>query len=461
MVPTSGRGTFSCPVCDHPGAEPEGCRTCGWKPFSKDRRESNGKGPSYLDRKIEEKTKNDLDAERTIDVQDNGISDGPEGKIQVRSPQNGEPTVIIEGASDWYELEKEEGFQGLVQSEGPKEEPFWSFVGRLSFLGLTLCLLVNLVFGNLIALILSLRYVYSGVDGWRYYLGLPFPRTFLAQRSSSYMMEGLTLQLYWLFIWISILVSTVWFFYRHGPTLRQWFEHWKEEPMANPSQRVADHHPMGVMAGFWALSVSVSLGVYALASLGGAEPEVLDLSDEPAWFSLFLLANASVWEEVMFRVILIGLPLMMISYYRKGGLVSSVRKNLFGGNDEWDEAVVVLVLFSSAYFAYGHVGAGWDWFKFPGTLVAGVMFAFLFVRWGLSASILFHFLFDYALALDYLIQDKAVGAWANGPLYLSLLALLFSMLLGLVSLRWLIPVYWEGFKGGWSSFRASLRTMSR
>jgi len=87
----------------------------------------------------------------------------------------------------------------------------------------------------------------------------------------------------------------------------------------------------------------------------------------------YALANASVWEEIVSRVLLLGIPLLAIDYlFRECGLA----------------------LFSAIMFGLAHVG-GWDFYKLIPSTVAGLFLAYMFMKHGLYASIMLHFAVDF------------------------------------------------------------------
>ncbi|HID73988.1 MAG TPA: CPBP family intramembrane metalloprotease [Thermoplasmata archaeon] len=118
-----------------------------------------------------------------------------------------------------------------------------------------------------------------------------------------------------------------------------------------------------------------------------------DFESMPDWELLFILANASVYEEGITRVLMIGLPLLVVDILRRRW--HPVRRYIVGGGLPLDTPALVLLAASSTVFALAHVVEGWDVWKFPPTLLAGLMFGVLFLRRGLHASIMFHFMIDY------------------------------------------------------------------
>ena len=105
--------------------------------------------------------------------------------------------------------------------------------------------------------------------------------------------------------------------------------------------------------------------------------------------SIMLYTNAGVWEEIVSRVLLMGVPMVAIAaikHYRNplGYLLGG-----FGIN----KTTIILILISTTFFAIGHVN-GWGWNKVPLVLIGGVVMGWLYARFGLHACIVFHCLTD-------------------------------------------------------------------
>jgi hypothetical protein len=140
-------------------------------------------------------------------------------------------------------------------------------------------------------------------------------------------------------------------------------------------------------------------------------------SETPIWIRMFLLADASVWEEISGRVVLIGIP-MFIYHSLKDGKGAQWRQ-LVGGTGTFGNGEFFFILLSSTLFGLAHLGWG-PWKVLP-TFVHGLLFGYLFVKVGLHASIAMHFLFDYTGFIN-----EIIGAY--GPLFL--FVILTSFFLG-------------------------------
>lgn len=121
----------------------------------------------------------------------------------------------------------------------------------------------------------------------------------------------------------------------------------------------------------------------------------------PVWLRMVLLAEASVWEEIVTRVMFIGLPLMLFA--GRGQKWSKRVVGLLGGQGKFGNGEVILVLVSSSIFGLAHIG--WGPWKVVPTFVSGALFGYLYIKVGLHAAIAMHFLFDYSNFIFYHFEE--------------------------------------------------------
>ncbi len=174
----------------------------------------------------------------------------------------------------------------------------------------------------------------------------------------------------------------------------------------------------------------VELIVNFLMTLVGYAPET------PEWIlemtlpeAIFSFTKAAVWEEIAFRVMFMGVPMMVIAFcFRQNGL-----RHLFGGTGVTKVGIVLTVI-SALLFAYAHVD-GWGlWTMFP-TVFGGLMFGYLYMRFGLHACIVAHLVNDYAT-----VWLQVFGGFGS----LMFIGLLF---LGVVCIPILVKKTLDGIRG--------------
>lgn len=110
--------------------------------------------------------------------------------------------------------------------------------------------------------------------------------------------------------------------------------------------------------------------------------------------NLFLLANASVWEEIAVRVLLIGLPMVAVDLARRD-YRRKAYSYLLGGGFKLGIPEVSLIIISAMIFGFAHYLGGWGSWKIVPAAVGGFAFGYLFLRYGIAASIMLHFGTDY------------------------------------------------------------------
>ena len=108
---------------------------------------------------------------------------------------------------------------------------------------------------------------------------------------------------------------------------------------------------------------------------------------------LYILANASVYEEIATRVILIGIPLYFVARF-SGKKDRPWYRYLLGGRMKIGFAAYFFSFFSALLFGLAHF-EGWGMWKVLPTFVSGLAFSYIFLKKGVFPAFVFHFLFDY------------------------------------------------------------------
>ena len=157
---------------------------------------------------------------------------------------------------------------------------------------------------------------------------------------------------------------------------------------------------------FWELMMA-----FVLTALG---IKMEGLPDRDTWVWMYDLLEAPVWEEIITRVLYIGVPMALIALIKNREGKTSARY-LIGGFG-LSKPAVVLIFFSAFMFGAGHLN-NWGAWKFFPTFVFGLIAGYLFCRYGIYACVVIHFLTDYMSA----------GSWLTGS-DLSLTYLVMIML---------------------------------
>jgi hypothetical protein len=133
--------------------------------------------------------------------------------------------------------------------------------------------------------------------------------------------------------------------------------------------------------------------VFVMRELGASLPNPFGSAED--WEILFLSANASVWEEIVCRVLLIGLSLMIVGFALSRG--GRHWKYLAGGEIHIGKIEVLIISISAAIFAFLHIETWGSW-RVLDTGLAGLALGYVFLKYGLAASIMLHFSFNYMTA---------------------------------------------------------------
>ncbi len=194
-------------------------------------------------------------------------------------------------------------------------------------------------------------------------------------------------------------------------------------PLEAIGRRLKGRSAWIAIAQVWMAVTFFQIAFYYLVVLAGIKPtSPINITSANAWVWLFEFANAGVYEEFAFRLLLIGVPMALgsvivrIMEVNRGGSwngpgsagrhIAGAWRYLIGGvvrNDSPKETLVAAWAFlfaSSAIFGLAHA-PGWGLWKVVPAMVAGLGFGYLFLRHGIGAAILAHFVNDYAITLSY------------------------------------------------------------
>ncbi|UCD91636.1 MAG: CPBP family intramembrane metalloprotease [Methanobacteriota archaeon] len=170
-----------------------------------------------------------------------------------------------------------------------------------------------------------------------------------------------------------------------------------------------------------------------LLILSGIEFPPSQMDSRPLWYYLFSVASAAFWEEVIARTLLIGIPLFILAFIRYRG-VSKPARFFIGGGFKVGIPEGTFLLFSSIMFGVAHTYSGGIWYFAP-TFVGGLILGYIFLKRGIVASILFHFVWNYQAAF---VQ----AAQATGNETLLLIGGAFTLFLVFIGL--LLTIFYLG-----------------
>lgn len=278
------------------------------------------------------------------------------------------------------------------QHPGAVSRTSWRAVLK-AFFSITMLTVVFTIIAGLVALIYGVGLVtpYILNQGYSYvmFVVLPFFVTVAT-------VNGYPLLIYYLFVVATIVASCTW-------VLLSGYKQFFNEITMKAKSR--EHSPIFDISGLTFVNVFLSVLIVFIAILLGANDTGTPISGNIEE-DLFLLANASVWEEIVVRVMLIGLPLLVIDLARRK-LKKRWYSYVLGGKFEFGIPEVVLVLVSASIFGYAHYLGGWGAWKIPAASIGGIAFGYLFLKYGLPAAIVMHF------ATDYMTMPSQVFGFSN------------------------------------------------
>lgn len=209
-------------------------------------------------------------------------------------------------------------------------------------------------------------------------------------------LKGSLLYGWYIFLVAAVMLSATWVFFGSA---RGFVRELTMKSAARDHSQFFD--VCGLMFAVFFVNTAIVLAMMATGS------DVVDpIEESETWELLFLLANASVWEELIVRVLMIGLPLVAVDAAMRRGF-KKPHKYVLGGGISIGRAEVALILVSSIIFGFAHLEGWGAWKVFPSAL-AGVALGYIYLRHGLAASILLHFSFDY-LSMPLLVFDDSIA----------------------------------------------------
>lgn len=214
-------------------------------------------------------------------------------------------------------------------------------------------------------------------------------------------LEGPILMLYYIFLVFAIVFSFIFLFLKDGKEFtNELLGAVRERKIMNMFSKNAF-----VLLPTIFFSVLFFDAIYSfILTLFGITPSTPNFGEKPKWELLYSFANASVYEEIVSRILLIGAPLFIIEFGEEKNLVESglsgffrnKKRYIIGGDFSMNKKTIALIIFSSIVFGFAHSFGGWDFYKVIPTFIAGIAFAYLFLVKGLYAAIILHFSFDYS-----------------------------------------------------------------
>lgn len=245
---------------------------------------------------------------------------------------------------------------------------------------------------------------FVGSISYALFILVPYPYAFLV-------FSGAGTQLYWVFLVFMIIMS-------FSISVKELITHTGSLKSLKDEEKITKTSPFWVAVMWPGLILLHLIMVYLISFLTGDVMDTPPTDDIDVRLQMFVLASAGVWEEIVSRMLIIGVPMAIIAAVN--GKKDSWL-NLWGGFG-MSKVSMVLMIISALVFGFAHM-EGWGYIKVIPAAIFGLGCGYLYVKFGLHAAIMLHLINDYA----------SVFYWAGYPLFGDLM-LLVLMAAGIVSL---------------------------
>lgn len=187
---------------------------------------------------------------------------------------------------------------------------------------------------------------------------------------------------------------------------------------------------------FYALNLFLSVVYFLIVNAIGKPVKVPISSSTPFYLNMLSLTNAGLYEELITRVLYIGIPLFV--YYRMKSSQFDGKKEIkwyrmiWGGGYKFGKPEITVLIISSIIFGIAHT-ASWDWSKMPQAFMGGLFLGILYLRYGLYADVLWHFSIDATSAfLPEGLGNPYANSISNGIAILIDLVFIFAGIVVLI-----------------------------
>jgi DNA-directed RNA polymerase subunit RPC12/RpoP len=173
-------------------------------------------------------------------------------------------------------------------------------------------------------------------------------------------------------------------------------------------------------AELFSLTLFVSVAIVIIMHLVGVKTEGIGLGSAPLYAQMLSLLHASVYEEIVTRLVFLGLPVYLLRrFFPRDGAGRVSPLTILGGVHEIGKIEIVFIIISATIFGVAHTPA-WGWWKLLPAFFAGLVMGYLYIKYGIHYSIMFHF------ATDYMYVSMSMNSLVNvsmGLVYLALIAM--------------------------------------
>ena len=197
---------------------------------------------------------------------------------------------------------------------------------------------------------------------------------------------GVYAYLWYIVLVVIISLSFEFFFFHQGI---QYFREFTKKPFSYKKNGLQEFVEL------YSLIFFLDLIIVLIMLLANYKPTSPISESYPVYALMLALLHASVYEEFMVRFLMLGVPVFIWRYLesRSNGIHMKPIK-MFGGGYKFGIPEITFLLISSVIFGLAHVSS-WGWWKFFPAFLGGLALGYLYLKYGMHASILFHFANDF------------------------------------------------------------------
>jgi hypothetical protein len=205
-----------------------------------------------------------------------------------------------------------------------------------------------------------------------------------------FQLNGWALAVFYILVAISIIYSN---FHLLKTSMAQALNHMVNSLGKTQKSLIESKNTILIIAQLFLATFTFSILYNLLLDMFSVSTHTPDFSSLSLWALIYNLTSAAVFEEVISRILLIGIPLFIIH-----GVMKKLKKPkwryILGGEFQINKLTLSLILFSSLTFGLAHA-PGWDYWKVLPSLVSGLALGYLYVVKGVYASIILHFTINF------------------------------------------------------------------
>ena len=220
---------------------------------------------------------------------------------------------------------------------------------------------------------------------------------------------GIYAYIWYIILAIIITISLIFFFYYQG---MKYFREFIKKPFSYKKNGFQEFVEL------YSLILFIDLIVIVVMSSLNYKPTNPIPENYPIYALMLALLHASVYEEFLVRFLILGVPVFIWRFAesRSSGFHMNPLR-IFGGGYKFGIPEITFLLISSTIFGLAHVSS-WGWWKFFPAFLGGLALGYLYLKYGLHVSILFHFANDFVSVP--ILLDKSLTV-PTGLIFLALI----------------------------------------